>query len=79
VPKNKKKEKKKKKWQQTHLVTSSGCFFGFLTAGLRNHRTGLEEPLVSVISQAQKNLQFFLEEPTKNCRFLGSSCFIIPP
>jgi hypothetical protein len=68
----KKQEKRKKKWQQTPLVSSSGCFFDILTAGLRNHRTSSEEPLVSVISQAQRNLQCFLEEPTKNCRFLGT-------
>jgi hypothetical protein len=57
VPKKKKKERKEKKWQQTPLVTS-GCFFDFLTAGLRNQRTGSEEPLVSVISQAQRTCSF---------------------
>jgi hypothetical protein len=77
VPENKKKRKRngnKLPWLHHQSVS-----FDFLTAGLRNQRTGSEEPLVSVISQAQKNLQFFLEEPTKNCRFLGSSSFIIPP
>jgi len=60
VPKKQEKRKKgKKKLQQTPLVTSSGCFFDFLTAGrLRNQRTGSEEPLVSVISQAQRTCSF---------------------
>jgi hypothetical protein len=69
VPKNKEKEKMKKKCQQTPLVTSSGCFFNFLSAGLRNQRTGSEEPLVSVISQAQRTCSFSWQSQQRTADF----------
>jgi hypothetical protein len=71
--------KKKKKWQQTPLVSSSGCFFDFLTGGLRNQRTGSEEPLVSVISQAQRTCSVSWKSQQRTADFGVRSSFIIPP